>query len=144
MSAVVELKSGKNKVAKEVAEREFERLCEANRIDHDATELTEAEATEWNQLRGEIVRDIQLGTLVVAEDGRPTYTPPGSSKGYTFHSPTGATLIAMETYAGKQLSNFMAAMADMTRTDRGEFGRMALRDVKACMRVARLFLGAGS
>jgi hypothetical protein len=144
MSAtVVDLKGGKYKIAREVAEQEFVRLCEANRVDHDTSEMNEAELKDWTDLRSEIVRDIQRGSLIVAEDGKPTYTPPGAAKGYTFHPPTGATLIALETVAGKQLTNFVAAMADMTRTDRSDFGKMDLRDVKACMRVARLFLGQG-
>lgn len=131
----------KLKIAKEVAEAEFVRLCEASRVDHDTSELSEEELAEWNGLKEPIVRDLQVGTLIVGEDGKPTYTPPGASKGFTFHAPTGATLMALETYAGsKGISNLFAAMADMTRTDRGEFSKMSARDTQACARVAKLFL----
>lgn len=131
----------KGKVAREVAEQEFARLCEANRVDHDTADLTEAELAEWSELREGIVRDLERGTLIVGEDGRPTYTPPGSAKAVTFYAPTGATLMALETYAGaRNISNLIAAMADMTRTDRGEFGKMPARDVQACARLAKIFL----
>jgi hypothetical protein len=132
----------KTKIAREVAEAEFLRLCEAHRVDYDPTEMTDAELAEWNDdLKAPIVRDIMAGTLIVGEDGNPTYTPPGASKSITFHAPTGATLMALETYAGgKNIANLVAAMADMTHTDRGEFGRMAARDVQSCARVAKLFL----
>jgi hypothetical protein len=129
------------KIAKEVAEVDFIRMCDANRVEHDTTELTEDERKDWTELHKEFLRDLREGTLIVGEDGTPTYTPPGATKGITFHPPTGATYMALETYAGKKdIANFYAAMADMTRVDRGEFGKMALRDVQACMRVAKLFL----
>lgn len=133
--------NGKAKIAREVAEAEFVRLCEAHRIEHDTAEMSEDELREWTELKDQIVRDIMAGTLIVGEDGNATYTPPGAPKGYTFHAPTGATLMALETYAGgKNIANLVAAMADMTRTDRGEFGKMAARDVQSCARVAKLFL----
>lgn len=130
------------KVAREVAEAEFERMCEAHRIEHDTADMTETEATEWrDDIRAPLVRDLMSGALIVGEDGNPTYTAPGSTRGITFHPPTGATLMALETYAGaKNIANLVAAMADMTHTDRGEFGKMAARDVQACARVAKLFL----
>lgn len=130
------------KVAREVAEAEFERMCDAHRIDHDTSEMTEAEAKEWTEdVRGPLVRDLMSGSLIVGDNGDPTYTAPGSTKGITFHRATGATLMALETYAGtKGISNMFAAMEDMTHTGRGEFGKMDARDVQACARVAKLFL----
>lgn len=143
-SNVVDLKGGKYKVATEVAEAEFLRLCEANRVDTDTSELTEEERRDWEGLKGDIVKDIRRGTLIVGEDGKPTYTPPGSSKGYTFHPATGATLMALESYgSGKNISNLVAAMAEVTRTaDRGEFSRLPAKDFQACSRIMRLFITA--
>jgi hypothetical protein len=130
------------KVAREVAEAEFDRLCTLCRIETDTSALTAEEEKDWQtDIRGPIVREIMAGTVVVADDGRPTFTPLGSSKGYTFHAPTGATLMALETYpGGKNIANLIAAMTDMTHSDKGEFSRMGSRDVQAAMRLARLFL----
>ncbi len=139
---VVDLKGGKYKCAKEVAEAEFDRLCQMNRIDLDVSELSEKDLESWNAQRAAIVKDIRRGTLIISEDGRPTYTPPGSSKGYTFYPPTGASLMAMETYGSdKQTSNILAVIAEMTRSDRSDFGKMSSIDVKACVRLGTLFLG---
>jgi hypothetical protein len=78
----------------------------------------------------------------VGEAGKPTYTPADGSDAITFHPPTGATLMALETYGGqKNISNTVAAMAEMTRTERGVFGKMAKPDFQICMRLANLFLG---
>lgn len=132
------------RVAKEVAEAEFDRICSAHRIDNDTSAMDDEERKGWLELRGGIVKDIMSGAIVVAEDGTPTFTPAPGGKvvtAITFHPPTGATLLALETYAGgKNIANFMAAMADMTRLDRSEFGKMPMRDVSSCMRLAKLFL----
>lgn len=129
------------KIAREVAETEFARMCEAHRIDHDTSELAADELAEWTALRESIVRDLARGDLIVGDDGNPTYTLPKGGKAFTFHAPTGATLMALETHgSGKNIANMIAAMADMTHTDRGEFGKMAARDVQACSRIAKLFL----
>ena len=132
------------KVAREVALTEFERLCSTHRIDTDESELDDDEKKDWGELRDGIVRDIMTGSLVIAEDGTPTFSTTGGGSTITqltFRAPTGATLLALETYpGGKNIANFMAAMADMARVDKSEFGKMHKRDVSSCMRVAKLFL----
>ena len=130
----------KIKVAEEVAAQEFTRMCEANRIEHDESALDEEEAKEWKALRDPIVRDIMHGHLVVDASGRAVYTPE-VGKAVTFNPATGATLMALETHGkGKDVSNMVAAMADMTGIAKGEFSRMGVRDFQACGRLARLFL----
>jgi hypothetical protein len=92
-------------------------------------------------MKAPIVRSLMAGTLIVDAAGLPTYTPPGSSKGFTFHRATGATYMALETYAtAKQLQNTVAAMAEMTHSNAGEFSKLDLADFQACLRVAKLFL----
>jgi hypothetical protein len=131
----------KAKIAREVAGAEFVRMCEAHRIEHDTAEMGEDELKEWTELKKPIVRDIMAGTLIVGEDGNPTYTPPGSSHGLTFRKATGATYMALETYAGgKNMQNTVAAMAEMTHTDKGEFSKLEAADFQACLRIGKLFL----
>jgi hypothetical protein len=128
------------KVAEDVAASEFDRMCAAFRVDQDTSNLDEDELANFNELRGAIIRDIRLGALVVTTEGLPVYTPAGG-KPITFNPPTGATIIALETHGkDKQISNTVAAMADMTGTNRGEFSRMLARDFQACSRLCKLFL----
>lgn len=132
--------SAKVIVAREVAEQEFARMCEAFRVELDESGLDDDEKAKLKDTRQKVVRDIMRGTLVVAENGLPTYTC-GDGKPVTFHKPTGATLLALETYHGsKQIANTIAGAADMTRLDRGAFGKMELYDAQVCMRLATLFL----
>lgn len=130
----------KQKVAEEVAASEFVRMCDANRIEHDEAALDEDELTAWKALRDPIIKDICGGQLVIDGSGRPVYTP-DSGKPITFNPATGATLMALETHGkGKDVSNMVAAMADMTGVNKGDFSRLGVRDFQACGRLARLFL----
>jgi hypothetical protein len=127
------------KIAREVAETEFERMCTAHRIEHDA-ERDEAEQKEWNDMKAPLVRMLMRGSLIIAENGNPTYTPSGGA-GLTFHQATGATWIALETYAGaKNMSNMIAAMAELTHTDRASLSKLDAADFQACLKVTGLFL----
>jgi len=128
------------KVAREVAEAEFERMCAARRVEHDTSELEADEKAEFAELRGSIVRMIMRGMLVVGESGDPTYSPVGSPP-LTFYPATGATLMALETHpGGKGIANMMAALTEMTRTDAGTFAKLAAPDAQACSRIGKLFL----
>jgi hypothetical protein len=128
------------KVASEVAESEFERMCDAHRIKHDV-ERDEAELAEWQGIRAPIVRALMEGTLIVDEGGLPTYTPAGGGKSITFHKATGATYMALETYAAsKNIQNMAAAMAEMTHVPVGTFSALEALDFQVCMRLGKLFL----
>jgi len=129
------------KVAREVAEAEFERMCDARRIEHDTSELTDDEKADFAELRSSIVRMIMRGTLVVGENGDPTFAPRGGGPSLTFYRATGATLMALETYpGGKQIANMIAALQEMTHSDAGVFARMDASDAQACSRLGKLFL----
>jgi hypothetical protein len=129
------------KIAREVAEADFERMCGPYRVELDVTDLPEDEAKEFAELKEKIVRLIMRGQVVVGDDGNPTYTAPGAAKGFTFHPPTGATFMALETYPStKPIANTICAMADMTHVDKSEFSRLALPDFHACSNLAKLFL----
>jgi hypothetical protein len=130
----------KFKVAREVALADFERMCVAYRVELDLSDLTDDERKEFATVRDTIVRMQMRGIVVVGADGNPTYTTP-DGKSFTFHPPTGATLMAMEA-AGKdkQISGTYSALADMTHTDASDFARLNLRDVHALNHLAGLFL----
>jgi hypothetical protein len=138
MSATVTEIKSKYRVAKEVAEAEFIRMCEANRIDLDMSELPAEQIEKFTQLREDIIGDLRTGAIIVGEDGRPTYNLQGGV-GLMFNPPTGATLIALQSKTN-QVEGACLAMADMTKTDRSTFSKLGVRDYRACERLATLFL----
>jgi hypothetical protein len=126
----------KYKVDEETAQKEFERMCEAFRIDLEAFN----KADEDGEMRSKTVVDIRRGALIIGTDGLPTYTP-ATGTSVTFHPPTGATFMAMETYgSGKNIANTIAAGEAMTESHKGTFAKMAREDFRACMRLTNLFL----
>jgi len=131
---------GRVKVAAEVAAQEFSRMCAANRIDEDETELDAAELAEWKGMRDPIIRDICRGKLVIDGEGRPVWTTE-QGKALVFERATAATFMALETYGkGKDVSNTLAAIADMTGTGKGELSKLMAGDMHGVNRIAQLFL----
>lgn len=127
-------------VAREVAEDEFSRMARAFRLEleegGDASES--ATVAEHREI---ITREIVLGRLVISETGLPTFTPGDGSPAVTFHKPTGAQAMALETYSGgRNFQNIFVAAAGMCRVDRSQFLRMALRDAQRVVRLINLFL----
>lgn len=128
------------KIAEEVAQADFLRMCETFRVDLDETSMTDAEKADLKSLRAEVVKDIRAGRLVISAEGFPTYNPVGQ-KPLVFKKPTGATMMALETHPGeKNISNTMAALTDMTESSAGLFSKMEARDVQRLMRLGKLFL----
>jgi len=128
------------KVAKEVAAQEFARMCAANRIDASESELDKEELKEWTAARERIMRDICQGKLVIDAEGRPVWTTE-AGKALTFQRATSATFIALETHGkGKDVSNTLAAMADMTGSGKGELSKLTAPDFHGCNRIVQLFL----
>jgi hypothetical protein len=128
------------KVAEEVASAEFSRLCAANRIDEDESIFTKDELAEWRSARAAIVRDICRGKVMIDPEGRPIWTTQ-EGKALKFNRATTATFIALETYGkGKDVSNTMAAIGEMTGIGQGELSKLEASDFHGCNRIAQLFL----
>jgi hypothetical protein len=130
----------KYKIAEEVALQDFERMCQAHRVDTDESELSEEEKEDFHDKRAKIVKAIRLGSLVVAESGLPTYTPRDGGEPMTFYPATGATMMALESHGkGKDIANLMAALTEMTRSAKGTFSKLSARDFTFCSQLAALF-----
>lgn len=124
------------KVAKEVAEVEFARMCQLARVDTDDSEWSEDDKVEWSEQKAALMKLIQNGTLLVADDGRPTLC------GLTFNGPTGADVMVVGS--GKTPTDGMiAAMAQMCGVDRGAFAKLHAKDYYSCLRIGQLFLAQG-
>lgn len=128
-------------VAREVAEKDFERMCHSRRIEVSLDEMPDDEARKsFSERKSKIVAAIMSGRLMVAENGDPTYQPatPGA-RAVTFHPATGATFMSMDRAEG-MFTRMTAAMTEMTRTNPGELSRLHAVDYRLCMELANLFL----
>lgn len=132
--------SGDKKIARDVAEGEFDRMCQLRRVNTDPDDMTAEEYESFLEVRRKLVRVMERGELVVTETGDPIYTPPvPSAKALTFHRPTGATFMAMDGSDGNQ-ARLVRIITEMTRVPKGEIAKLEAPDYVVCSTLANLFL----
>lgn len=133
-----------DKVAKEVAEAEFDRFVKSMDLDVDPSDMSEEDKEAFQQQKDRLVGAIQSGALTINDDGEPVFTPQRTKDAdtLTFHEPTGASLMAMDRKKkSEDIGKLYAAMADMTRSHSSTFSKMRMADLKVCMAITTLFLG---
>jgi len=133
-----------DKVAKEVAEEEFNRFVECMDLDVDPAGMDEDDRKGFVQQKDRVIAAIQSGALVISDKGEPTYTPQrtNDAEPITFYEPTGASLMAMDRKKKTEdIGKLYAAMGDMTKTHANVFSKMKMADLKVCMAITTLFLG---
>jgi len=132
------------RVAKEVAEDEFNRFLDVMEIDADSSNMNDEDRQSFEQQKSRVVNAIMYGDMVINESGEPVYTPSRSENkdAITFHEPTGASLMAMDMKKKTQdVSKMFATMADFTATPVKVFAKMKIKDLNVCLAVTTLFLG---
>lgn len=135
-----------DKIAREVAEQEFDRFAESMDLDLKESGLDDDEVEDLHKLKNILVEAIQKGSMVINDDGEPVYTPVRGDEDYrkpiTFHEPTGASLMAMDRKKkNEDIGKLYSAMGEITKLPAARFARMKMRDLKVCMAVTQLFLG---
>lgn len=132
-----------NKLAKEVAEAEFQRFADTMALDVDVSEMDEDDRKGFQQQKAIIISALMSGALVINEEGEPTFTPQRTKDAapVTFTEPTGASLMAMDRKKkSEDIGKLYATMADMSGTHSSTFSRMKMADLKVCMAVTTIFL----
>ena len=125
------------KVATEVAQQDFDRMCVARRVDLDESQWDEDDKKTFAKLKAEIVKAISTGALTVDADGAPTLLAP-SGESFKFRKPNGATLINMDGKTGT--ARVFAALADMSGRNTGEFSKLEMPELNLCARLYALFI----
>jgi hypothetical protein len=129
------------KVAKEVAEADFERFLEAMDLDPDRGRMDADDVKSFEDVKAKFVRAVQRGQLVVDEKGQPVVTT-SDGKTLTFYEPTGASFTAMDSRKkGQDVAKMIAMMGDMCRVGPAVFAGLKNRDFKICQAIVQLFLG---
>jgi hypothetical protein len=126
-----------NKIAKEVAEQEFDRFVDEMDLDLDTSQMDAEDLAGFNKHKNRIIRAIERGSLVINENGEAVYTPCNkrskSQEPLTFHERTGASLMAMDgKKKGHDVAKTYAVMADMCKVHQSVFAGLVGADVKTC------------
>lgn len=133
-----------DKIAKEVADQEFNRFVESMDLDVDPADMDAEDKKGFDQQRDRVIAAIQSGALVINDSGEPVFTPQRTKDAdvITFHEPTGASLMAMDRKKKTEdIGKLYAAMGEITKTHASTFSKMKMADLKVCMAITTLFLG---
>lgn len=130
-------------IAREVAEDEFARLCDA--LDVDTEDMDAEDQESFDDLKRVIVNAIRKGRLTIDEIGQPTVAlkfPVGEIRSVTFFRPKGEHIMSLgDSRKKNDLEKLTLAMADITKQPSSVFTKMDYAsDGKLCQRVVRLFL----
>lgn len=134
----------KEKAGDEVAEQEFMRFVEKMDLDIEPEMLNDEDKAALILNRRRFMRAIKAGSLVVDEDGIPTFTPVKSENKnpITFYEPTGASLMAMDRKKeGADVGKMFAIMSDFTKQNQAVFAGLLTSDLNVCMAISTLYLG---
>lgn len=126
-----------NKIAKDVAEQEFDRWADEMDLDIDTADMDQEDLTAFNKQKRRIVQAIERGALVISEDGEAVYTPSNPKSKHrdpiTFHERTGASIMAMDgKKKNEDVRKTYAVMADMCNVHPSTFAGLVGVDGKVC------------
>lgn len=128
-----------NKIAPEMAEAEFDRMCEM--LDIDVSTDGEDDEKSLAATRQTIVKAIQTGAMTIGDDGLPTLTTKAGAA-IAFTMPTGATLLegdkAPEGHGTRRTYLLIGALT------RGKFApsKCTIKETTILTQVMSLFLAA--
>jgi hypothetical protein len=129
-----------SKIAAEVCEQEFKRLCSARRIDDDVAGMSAEEVKDFNDRKRPLVRAMARGELVIDKEGNPVFTPPGG-KAITFHKATGATMMAGDGHGpGQEIHRLVAIATEMTKSTPGDLSKLELEDFRTVSDITNFLL----
>ncbi len=129
------------KVAAEVCEKEFEKLCALRRIDPDPANMSKLENVLFESRKKTVLRAMARKELVVNPDGALVFTPPGG-KPITFHKATGATLMAQDGHGPHHdVARVTAVATELTKSSPGDLSKLDIDAFEVVCEVTNFLLG---
>jgi len=126
-----------DKIAPEMAEAEFYRMCEL--LDLDVTTSNDEDKEQLETHKAKIIAAIASGTMTIGDDGLPTVTTKAGAD-LAFTMPTGATLLeADKAPSGHDNRRMFLMIGALTR---GKFApsKCTVKETALLISVTALFL----
>lgn len=131
-------------VAREVAEAEFDRFCQAMDLDVSQEKMDLESLSGFKQQKEKVVTAIENGSLIINDAGEPVFMPQRTKDWKDpihFTEPTGATYMEMDRKKKDQdVSKLFAIMSSMTGVYSGQLAKLKGTDIKLCQALTALFL----
>lgn len=138
---IVTTKTKAPKVAREVAEAEFEKFAELMWLDVNPEGLDADDKKHLETAKRSFVRACMDGFLSVNSSGEPVLKPQAGGDPITFHEPKGEAIMARDSKKqGHDQAKLVATMVKMTGETEERFKAMVGRDFKVCEAITILFL----
>lgn len=136
------------KIAKEVAEKEFEKLCAERHIETDLTDFTDVEKLQFGVRKARILRLMMAGSLVLEEKTKdPLYTPQVTKSeagealpALRFHRATAAVLMEGDQTNGP-VERLLAMATALTKSPDGYLAKFEVPDFRAVDEVTAFLIG---
>ena len=132
-----------DKVALEVAEKEFDRFTNDMDLDVDEKFMDEEDLAAFNKQKRRIITAICNGSLVINDNGEAVYTPQksGDIEPLVFRERTGASVMAMDNKKkNHDVAKTYAVMGDITKVHQNTFAKMKGIDIKICEAIFALLM----
>lgn len=126
----------KEVIAPEMAEQEFKRMCGFFDVDPEET-LSGEEQVSFERVQNKITKAISKGTLMIADDGAPTYVTKQNTA-LTFKQPTGATLL-VKTSDDDPMRKMLAYVVELTG-GKATPAKLSVKDTGILMAIVTLFM----
>ena len=126
----------KTVIAQEVAEQEFDRVCDFFDVDADAP-MEDDEQESFSRLKAKIVRAISTGSLSINDNGAPTFVTKSGVE-LTFKEPTGATLL-VKTKDDDPVRKMLAIAMELTGGKTSP-SKLSIRDTSVLASIVNLFM----
>lgn len=135
------------KVAKEVAEQEFQRFADSFEIDTNVDAMPADDAASFKSQRDRIVAQIVKGRATVGDGGNIIFRARRAADNeeieLTFRVPTGDAYIRMDNHKDREsVHKMFSFLGSMTGQPPKLFSALDGRDTRFCMGIASLFLGS--
>lgn len=124
-------------VAAEVAEQDFERICDFFDVELDESALDAEDKADLAGIKSKIVKNICTGRLTVGDNGQPTYTLKDGTA-MTFKQPTGAILLTKvkDNDANRKMFAIIVELTGGVSSP----GKWTPRDTGVLMAIVNLFI----
>lgn len=137
-----------DKIAPEVCEKEFLRLCAARRISSDEKAMTKEELGTFVENKAKLLRLLATTSLTIGPppESLPVYTPidldadGAVPKPLTFYRATGATLMAQDGHGPyDNVARVTAVATEMTKSTPGALSKLGIEDFRAVTLITNFF-----
>jgi hypothetical protein len=129
------------KIAKDVAEKEFEKLCVSRRLETDISTFNDREKAVFQARKTDILRLMMQGTLTLDAEQNPVYTPPvKDAKPITFYRVTGAVLMEGDNITGS-VERLLAIATSLTKSVPGDLAKLEAPEFRAIDDITAFLIG---